>query len=75
MRGQIFFLSFYTLLVGFFVLSIELSLAEEIAEIPITTEGTNVKESLEHSLFSLEPLKCSSNEVLVRGKCRPTTSG
>jgi hypothetical protein len=74
MRGHIFNLAFY----GFFglvLLSFELILAEEIAEIPITTEGTNVKESLEHSIFTLEPLRCSSDEVLFRGRCRPMTPG
>jgi hypothetical protein len=74
MRGHIFILAFYAF-VGLVVLSFELILAEEIAEIPITTEGTNVKESLEHSIFTLVPHRCSSDEVLVRGRCRKMTKG
>ena len=75
MRGQIFILAFYALLAGFFVLSFELILAEETAEIPSTTEGTVVKESLDHSIFTLVPHRCSGDEVLVRGRCRKTTKG
>jgi hypothetical protein len=67
MRGQIFSLAFYALLVGYFVISFELILAEEITEIPITTEDTDgVKESLSHSLLKTLQEKVRKFYVLLR---------
>jgi hypothetical protein len=78
MRGQIFNLAFYALLVGFFVLSFELTLAEETTEMLTRTEDSSVKESLDHSIFmvpSPPPLSCPGNEVLIRGRCRDVKNG
>jgi hypothetical protein len=75
MRSQFFISAFYALCAVLFVLSFELVLAE--VEIATTTEGSGVKESLDHSILSglSSSRRCPPDEVLVRGRCRKAIRG